>query len=366
MKQAAAATAAKGGFGRNTFFNLVRNAYLEAERGDGTETPASRKAREDHERASCCSFALVMIFFCVFLWMMMLHESVSNVFPLERSLKHQLTEYKFGAHSHTFLDIHDSDVFWEWVELALEPALVNHEDVLGHTLPHSEWGYLAKFNKVIGGIRLLQDRGSKEACGHHRMDRIYDVCYPLSTDEHHDFGLPPCNTTAHGHRLDCAGVGLSDDDVDGQRRRLSGGDCGGARQSRRRRGLSSTTDDNNSDSGDDDGYDALHNFTSCYCDGQYLATVDTVHDEGFTYDDDTGHFEMWLDLQDPEETILKRSAYLEDRHWIDKQTSVVTVELLIYNGQQEALLSEVVLEFAFDRTGYITTHVLIESVSAYP
>ena len=50
MKQAAAATAAEGGFGRNTFFNVVRNAYLEAERGDGTETPASRKAREDHEQ----------------------------------------------------------------------------------------------------------------------------------------------------------------------------------------------------------------------------------------------------------------------------------------------------------------------------
>jgi hypothetical protein len=50
-----------------------------------------------------------------------------------------------------FHDVHDVDTFWAWVELALEPAIVDQYDAVGNALPHSEWGFVARYNKVGDG-----------------------------------------------------------------------------------------------------------------------------------------------------------------------------------------------------------------------
>jgi len=88
--------------------------------------------------------------------------------------------------------------------------------------------------------------------------------------------------------------------------------------------------------------------------------------EGFTIDNVTGHFEMWLDLMEPYDVIKKRVEYLEDRHWIDKQTRKVTIELLVQNHQYEPLVSLVLFRFYFDRAGYVQEEDMIETVPAHP
>ena len=108
----------------------------------------------------------------------------------------RLSDVPFGDHSLKFADVHDYDTFWEWVELALEPALVEQFDAVGNALPHNEWGYIARYNKVIGGVRVYQDRGRNKVCKRDEMHEFYGMCYPENTQDHDDFGLPACETAA--------------------------------------------------------------------------------------------------------------------------------------------------------------------------
>lgn len=57
----------------------------------------------------------------------------------------------------------------------------------------------------------------------------------------------------------------------------------------------------------------------------------------------------WFDLFDSESTLWTRLAYLEDRHWIDRKTKIISVEFLVYNGQVEPLISKSVISFDFTR-----------------
>jgi len=57
----------------------------------------------------------------------------------------------------------------------------------------------------------------------------------------------------------------------------------------------------------------------------------------------------WFDLFDDESTIWTRLDYLQERHWIDRNTKIVSAELLVYNGQVEPLISKSVISFDFTR-----------------
>ena len=353
---------------------------------DAAQVDAREHARiRRREREHCCQFLGSIFMFFVFMNLMMTHLAVTHVFWLERTVIARLSDVPFGDHSLKFADVHDYDTFWEWVELALEPALVEQFDAVGNALPHNEWGYIARYNKVIGGVRMYQDRGRNKVCKRDEMHEFYGMCYPENTQDHDDFGLPACETAADlVHCEEEAGRRGS------HRRRLGGG----ARAQRRRASVANADDD----------YDAAHNVTNCYCASHYAGTVDLLHDEGFEEDKVTKHFEMWLDLMEPEATIQSRIEYLEERHWcarehearerararavlfrplsrrtdaarpprtprrIDKQTENLTIAMLLYNGQKESamILCEAILTFRFDRAGYIENTITVESTQAYP
>ena len=276
---------AKEGAAKHSLQKLAEGVAA-AEGMDAREHARIRRREREH----CCQFLGSIVMFFVFMSLMMTHLAVEHVFWLERTVIARLSDVPFGEHSQKFADVHDYKTFWEWVELALEPAIIEQFDAVGNPLPHNEWGYIARYNKVIGGVRIYQDRGKAGVCPIQSMHEFYGDCYPEDTHDHDDFGLEPCETAAELEHCE---------EETAHRRRLGSG----ARARRRRASVA------------DDDFDAKNNVTNCYCASRYEGTVDLLHNEGFEEDKVTGHFEMWLDLMEPETTIQSRIEYLEERHW---------------------------------------------------
>jgi len=158
--------------------------------------------------------------------------------------------------------VNDIDEVWHWITGAFIPTMINHKDEVGHFLPHEDWGYLADYNRIIGGIRFSQERSEEHHC-HYDLHEFYGLCQPLDTQDHHSFGYPSCDDVS------------SDDDHTNDDASSHAGDDDGA--------TTTATDDN---------YDASHNITSCFNPDHYGHNVDLDHDEGFTVDPDTNTFEM--------------------------------------------------------------------------
>mmetsp|Transcript_45200 Transcript_45200/g.130937 ORF Transcript_45200/g.130937 Transcript_45200/m.130937 type:complete len:607 (+) Transcript_45200:53-1873(+) len=260
-------------------------------------TTADAKVKQHLYSRSCYEFLLLGPLFTVFVLLLHSHMSLSSVYSIERVLKFAFLSKRFGNGSYTIYDVHSGALFWEWFETVLEETVAIQEDQLGHTLPQDEWGYINGFNKIIGGVRLVQKRGDRRPC----EDDPARTCYGLDVDKE-PFGYPPC------------GAGSE----------------------------------------------------PCYDPNMYRGIVDVDANEGFTVDDATGYFEMWLDTKEPRHILKRQVRYLEDRHWIDKQTRLVTIELLMQNYQFEPLLSIVLFRFRFDQAGYIEDEAKIETVPAHP
>lgn len=187
----------------------------------------------------------MVCFIISFLVLMALHEDVGNVFLLEHAMTIEMAERPFGPHSRHFRDVNDVPTLWEWVELGLLPTVVHHEDAAGNRLPHHEWGFLAGYNRIIGGVRFVQERSKSRECGYSSMSAYYGECQPIETDDHSSFGYPECGTF-------------------------------------------------NADELDD--YDRGHNLTACYDTSEFQGFVDLLHDEGFTVDSTTNLFEMCVGI----------------------------------------------------------------------
>jgi hypothetical protein len=163
---------------------------------------------------------------------------------------------------------------------------------------------------VVGGIRFSQVRSIERSCSYRRLRQFYGDCQPYHTHDQKTFGYPQCEASTANSTT-------------------TGGD---------------DYDDHNGGATAAEG-----NVTLCFHPEAYDGFVDLYHDEAFSLKEDTNTFELWIDLFDDEKTIHKRVSYLKDRHWIDKQTKKVKIEFLVYNGQEDPLISKVDLNFHFTR-----------------
>jgi len=100
-------------------------------------------------------------------------------------------------------------------------------------LPRDEWGFIAEYNRVIGGLRIYQERSKSEHCHYSELEEFYLHCQPVDTVDKHSFGLPECGSSTQ-----------------------------------------------------------IESNAACYNEASYEGAVDFVHDEGFSFDHDTGNFEM--------------------------------------------------------------------------
>ena len=136
--------------------------------------------------------------------------------------------------------------FWKWLETGLLDTVVQQKDPVGQTLPHDEWGYLLSYNRVIGGIRLIQERGKSRRCDYRRMDAWYPECHPYDSKSKASFGYQACGSNAS--------IAMMQDLLDD--------------------------------------YDTIHNLTACYDAAPFAGAVDVRNDEGFTLDKKSGYFEL--------------------------------------------------------------------------
>ena len=61
-------------------------------------------------------------------------------------------------------------------------------------MPHQDWGFLAGYNRIIGGLRVSQRRGGSRSCRYKNMDEMYGDCQPLTgADDTSTFGYPDCS-----------------------------------------------------------------------------------------------------------------------------------------------------------------------------
>mmetsp|Transcript_56874 Transcript_56874/g.106822 ORF Transcript_56874/g.106822 Transcript_56874/m.106822 type:complete len:727 (-) Transcript_56874:173-2353(-) len=266
----------------------------------------AKKLKIAKQRNACLQFAEVILFMVGFLFLMWIHEDIKQVFELEITMKIEMTK-PFGEHSVSFNEINDVVGIWEWLEHGLLPVIVTHKDALGDLLPRDEWGFIAEYNRVIGGLRIYQERSKSEHCHYSELKDFYSHCQPFETVDKQSFGLPECSS-----------------------------------------------------------FTEIDSNKSCYNGASYEGAVDFFHDEGFSFDHDTGYFEIWIDLLDDDEVINKRLKYLEDRHWLDKQTKEVTFELLVLNGQHDPLICEIKLSCLFTRVGRVEPAMSIETVPLSP
>jgi hypothetical protein len=118
---------------------------------------------------------------------------------------------------------------------------------LGNLLPHEEWGYVADFNRIIGGLRIFQERSKEESCHYTNLKSYYGKCQPIETKEKHPFGYPECD--------DESAIALFR--VNTER--------------------------------DDDNF-----IVPCYHASEYVGGVDFHNNEGFSFDSDMGNYEMWV------------------------------------------------------------------------
>ncbi|KAJ1454484.1 hypothetical protein M885DRAFT_618063 [Pelagophyceae sp. CCMP2097] len=279
------------------------------------------KGGEERARKGFLDFLRVSVFLGGFLVMMALHQSITEVYELEHAVRFELTEVSFGK-GKVFADIADTPMFWDWFHGAFAAVMFRQVDEFNKTTPHSEWGYLATYNRLIGGVRLVQTRSEARKCGSKLLGDFYGVgCFPVDTVDTRSFGLEACNATRSGNAT--------------------------------RGGRFLAVDGGESFAGE-----------RCF-DAEDYDAVDYYHNEGFSVDG-SETFEFWLDALEPRSRIEQRIRYLEDRHWIDKQTKTVRIELLIYNGQLEPLLCEVILSFDFHRTGFVVPSHFIETVPVFP
>jgi len=65
---------------------------------------------------------------------------------------------------------------------------------------------------------------------------------------------------------------------------------------------------------------------------------------------------------DEESKIWNRERYLKDRHWLDRETQMLDISMLLLNSQVEPLISHVNIHFEFTR-GYHYTRPLSLSPS---
>lgn len=109
---------------------------------------------------------------------------IKDSFDVEDGLKEALLDMKSpgGIAFDGPKSIGNPEDFWEWMMTALVPQIYNSKQYNGDTMNPYEKNYIANFNRVIGGLFMLQHRRQRQNAGNK-----YSAFYPV---EYTDVSTP--------------------------------------------------------------------------------------------------------------------------------------------------------------------------------
>ena len=275
-------------------------------------------------QVTCSQIPLVIIVFVTFMTVSVKHFMVEPVHELEIALEEVYLTKKTKTSRLSYSKIHSRDDYWEWMkEVFIPTTFASQFDVTGKRTAKARWGNLAEYNKIIGGVRLIQTRGSTKVCEEAKLVPFYgSSCNDPGTNSKKYFGYHMCNTTLRGEVVK---------DING---------CIDPRQ-----------------------YSSLFNASKFYA-GKERET-------GFepqTFDlngNEIEGFQTFFDSSNTYEQAKLQLEYLKERKFVDRQTTELHHVVTVFNGELN-LFGEITLTLKFENGGYIRDRLTIGCLPLHP
>jgi hypothetical protein len=156
---------------------------------------------------SCMSLPHAMALLVVFAVMVQSHFQTDVEFQLQNALVYELENGMSWANGHlSFYDVIWPGEFFSWFSEGVIPRVWNRADSSGTLLPAAHWDRFLKYNKVVGSVRLIQERSATAPCkagdlgakfyGTDCHDPASESTNPFGACDKHSSELVPCPFTA--------------------------------------------------------------------------------------------------------------------------------------------------------------------------
>ena len=189
---------------------MDRNGDGKVDARDFTDNPAliniseltDALAFQDEARTACSSACVFFLFSLIYIFVLDIQFQTTDSFYISQALRDFVEDIDAGEPGDplTMDDIMEGEDLLMWIQNGLVDAVFSDTKYNDEKMALWERNYLATFNKVIGGIFLLQSRGLRSdmrSCGT-KFGQFYPACY-AEDGEQQPFG-PQCEyrvTTPH-------------------------------------------------------------------------------------------------------------------------------------------------------------------------
>jgi hypothetical protein len=154
---------------------------------------------------SCMSLPHAMALLAVFAVMVQSHFQTEVEFQLQNAIKYELENGMSWANGHlSFYDVIWPGEFFAWFSEGVIPRVWDRDDSAGNLLPAAEWDRFLKYNKVVGSVRLIQERSEELPCtaGELGLKFYGTLCHDeKQTWSTASFGY--CDKRQHGELVPC-------------------------------------------------------------------------------------------------------------------------------------------------------------------
>merc|ERR1719163_975788 len=132
---------------------------------------------------SCMSLPHAMALLVVFAVMVQSHFQTDVEFQLQNAMKYELENGMSWANGHlSFYDVIWPGEFFAWFAEGVIPRVWDRDDAAGNLLPTEDWDRFLKYNKVVGSVRLIQERSEEVPCEAGELGtKFYGTkCHPVT------------------------------------------------------------------------------------------------------------------------------------------------------------------------------------------
>lgn len=276
---------------------------------------------KDEQRAACGQIPLTIAFFLMLLFLVSMHDLTDKKYDTESGLSSELLAAKTGGVK--FSTISNIKDYWGWIEgVLVERAFIQHDQSTLDPLPKKDWGFMSRYNKVIGrGVEIAQARSVKESCSIVKLKDAYGhECKPFGKLSGKSFGLPVCDPT----------------NITSSCWHDSGG-------------LTKYLEEN-LDEADRSGFTAADIKCGMKCTKRKNKQA---------------NFAFVLDYLKPKKLLKEQLKYYRQRNWIDEQTVELLATIHTYNAENN-IFAQLILSTTFDRGGKVVNSWQSESILADP